>query len=47
MVLRPCARPPKQGPWLYEGLAHGFKIMYGEDVVMFVPNKIKNIICQP
>ena len=26
------------------GRAHGFKTMYGEDVVMFFPNKIKNDI---
>ena len=25
-----------------EGLAHGFKTMYWGDVVIFVPNKIKN-----
>ena len=25
-----------------EGLAHGFKTMYGGDDVMFFPNKIKN-----
>ena len=25
-----------------EGLAHGFKTMYEGDVVMLVPNKIKN-----
>ena len=31
-------------PWFQEGLAHGFKSMYGGDVVMFIPNKIKNII---
>ena len=24
-----------------EGLAHGFKTMYGGDVVMFIPKKIK------
>ena len=49
MVLKPCAMSPKQPMVLlymvYEGLAHGFKTMYGVDVVMFVPNKIKNIIC--
>ena len=57
MVLKPCARPPKQPMVLLymvqEGLAngfkttckaltHGFKTMYGGDVVMFVPIKIKN-----
>ena len=45
MVLKPCARHPKQPVVLLymvqEGLANGFKTMYGEDVVMFVPNKIK------
>ena len=45
MVLRPCARPPK--PCGLGGLAHGLKTMHGEDVVIFIPNKIKNIICWP
>ena len=40
MVLRPCARPPKQ-PIILGGLAHGFKTMYGGNVLMFFPNKIK------
>ena len=30
-----------------KGLAHGFKSMYGGDVVMLFPNKIQNIICRP
>ena len=67
MVLKLCARPPKQPmvllymvqevvangfktmcPWFQEGLARGFKTMYGGDVIMFFPNKIKNnIICVP
>ena len=42
MVLRPCARPPKQLMWFQEGIAHGLKTMYGGDVVMFVRNKIKS-----
>ena len=46
MVLRPCARPPKQ-PMVLGGPCTCFKTMYGGDVVMFVPNKIKNIICGP
>ena len=28
-------------PWFKEDLAHGFKTMYGGDVVMFFSNKIK------
>ena len=31
-----------KNPWFQEGLGHGFKTMYGGDVVIFVPNKIKN-----
>ena len=50
MVLKPCARPPKQ-PMVLGGLAHRLKTIYGGDVVMLVPNniknKIKNIICGP
>ena len=46
MVLKPGARHLKQPMVLlymvYEGLAHGFKTMYGVDVVMFFCNKIKN-----
>ena len=30
---------PLSNPWFYEGLAHGFKTMYGGDVVMLVPKK--------
>ena len=44
MVLIPCARPPKQ-PMVLGGPSHGFKTMYWGDVVMFFPNKIKNIMC--
>ena len=32
--------PPKNHGCL-GGLTHGFKTMYGEDVVMLVPNKLK------
>ena len=46
MVLKQCARLPKQPMVLLymvqEGLANGFQTMYGGDVAMFVPNKIKN-----
>ena len=43
MVLRPCERPPKQ-LMVLGGPCNGFKTMYGGDVVMFIPNKIKNIM---
>ena len=37
MVLKPCAKPPKQPMVLlyivYEGLTHGFKTMYEVDVL--------------
>ena len=39
MVLRPCARTPKQ-PMVLRGPCTWFKTMYGGDVVMFLPNKI-------
>ena len=39
MVLRPCARPPKQ-LMVLGGPCTWFQTMYGEDVVMFLPNKI-------
>ena len=41
MVLRPCARPPKQ-PMVLGGPSTWFKNRVWGDVVMFVPNKIEN-----
>ena len=41
MVLRPRARPPKQ-PMVVGGPCIWFQIHVWVNVVMFVPNKIKN-----
>ena len=53
MVLKPYARPSynhglfrrtmyNKTMGFIGGLAHGFKTMYGGDVVIFVPKNIKN-----